>query len=241
MQIEQIQRHQFEEFTHAWDDYMAQYESTAIESIERLRSEQENEIFGLRQKHDYSPKKHNRSKKLTQYRTLENKHFQTKNYDGATYFKYLADELEEYERLTQHEKDEQRYGLNEAKLIKRQTTFMSNFLKRIQRDRDEQLSHRQQDSRILIQRNRNMLQDLNQRHILEYKKTVEFCKYALGNRAVKPGNGKLSSVAINHNNSMITASMMSANALNNQSRMSQGPSAIKARQRSLLGMMKPSM
>lgn len=65
-----------------------------------------------------------------------------------------------------------------------------------------------------------MLQDLNQRHVLEYKKTVEFCKYALGNRAAKPGNGKLSSVSTNHNKSLISASMMSANALHNQSRMS---------------------
>lgn len=60
---------------------------------------------------------------------------------------------------------------------------MSNFLKRIQRDRDEQLSHRQQDSKILIQRNKNMLQDLKQRHVLEYKKTVDFLKFALGNRS----------------------------------------------------------
>lgn len=79
-----------------------------------------------------------------------------------------------------------------------------------------------------------MLQDLNARHVLEYKKTVEFLKYALGNRAAKPGNGKLSSVTTNFNKSVISASMMSANALHNQSRMSSGPSAIKARQRSLM-------
>ena len=79
-----------------------------------------------------------------------------------------------------------------------------------------------------------MLQDLNQRHVQEYKKTVEFLKYALGNRAAKPGNGKLSSVTASHHKSVISASMMTANALHNQSRMSQGPSAIKARQRSLM-------
>jgi hypothetical protein len=38
-----------------------------------------------------------------------------------------------------------------------------------------------------------MLQDLQQKHVLEYKKTVEFLKYALGNRASKPGNGKIDS------------------------------------------------
>ena len=37
---------------------------------------------------------------------MEQKHFSTKNYDGATYFKYLADELEEFEKLTQLEKDQ---------------------------------------------------------------------------------------------------------------------------------------
>lgn len=121
---------------------MSQYEATALHSIERLKSEQENEIFMLRQQFDKFPQKFTGSKKLSQYRALENKHFTTKNYDGATYFKYLADELQEFEKLTQREKDEQNYERQEAQLIKKQTTFMTNFLKRIQRDRDEQLSHR---------------------------------------------------------------------------------------------------
>ena len=105
VQIEQIQRSQFQEFTDAWDDYMTQYEQTAIESIERLKSEQEAEIFALRNRFEHSPLKYVRSKKLTQYRALEQKHFSTKNYDGATYFKYLSDELEEFEKLTKQEKD----------------------------------------------------------------------------------------------------------------------------------------
>ena len=109
---------------------------------------------------------------------------------------------------------------------------MSNFLKRIQRDRDEQLSHRQQDSKILIQRNRNMLQDLKQRHVLEYKKTVDFLKFALGNRSA-PNK----TVAANaQNKSIISASMASASQMHNQSKMSMGPSGIKARQRSLIQM-----
>ena len=90
----------------AWDDYMQQYENTAIQSIERLRSEQESEIFSLRNHFINSPRKYNRSKKLTQYRAMEQKHFSTKNYDGATYFKYLADELEEFEKLTQNEREQ---------------------------------------------------------------------------------------------------------------------------------------
>ena len=107
--IEAIQRSQFQEFTNAWDDYMSQYESTALHSIERLKNDQENEIFMLRQQFENSPQRFARSKKLSQYRALENKHFTTKNYDGATYFKYLADELQEFEKLTQREKGEQSY------------------------------------------------------------------------------------------------------------------------------------
>lgn len=51
LQIEAIQRSQFEEFTNAWDEYMQSYEITAIESIERLKSEQDANIIGLRQQH----------------------------------------------------------------------------------------------------------------------------------------------------------------------------------------------
>ena len=140
---------------------MQQYEITAIDSIERLKQEQEGEIMALRERFELSDKKFARSKKLSQYRVMEKKHFSTKNYDGATYFKYLADELEEFERMAASEKQEQQYERQENHLLKKQATFMTNFLKRIQRDRDEQLSHRQQDSKVLIQRNRNMLQDLN--------------------------------------------------------------------------------
>ena len=46
--IEAIQRMQFEEFTRAWDDYMTQYEKTAYNSIQRLKAEQEGEIYQLR-------------------------------------------------------------------------------------------------------------------------------------------------------------------------------------------------
>ena len=46
--IEGIQRTQFEEFTQAWDDYMAQYEQAAFESIEKLKADHYQEILALR-------------------------------------------------------------------------------------------------------------------------------------------------------------------------------------------------
>lgn len=116
----------------------------------------------------------------------------------------------------------------EQQTLKKQAIFMSNFLKRIQRDRDEQLSHRQQDSKILIQRNRNMLQDLKQRHVIEYKKTVEFLKFALGHRSAPNQKAAMAKMSV------VSTSLANATHLHNQSRLSSGPSAIKVRQRSLM-------
>ena len=45
---------------------------------------------------------------MTQYRAFEKKNLATKNYDGATYFKYLADELEEFEKQTKLQCDDQK-------------------------------------------------------------------------------------------------------------------------------------
>ena len=163
--IEGIQRTQFEEFTQAWDDYMAQYEQAAFESIEKLKLDHYQEILALRASYGQSPKeKFTISKKLVQFRNMEKKSFIQKNYDGATYFKYLADELEQLEREAHQDKILERFEKQERIYRKKQETFMINFLRRVQRDRDEQLLHRQHDSKILIQRNKNMLRDMGKRH-----------------------------------------------------------------------------
>jgi len=43
------------------------------------------------------------------------------------------------------------------KLRAKQALTLQSLLKRIQRDREEQVKHRQQDSQRLIQRNKNLL------------------------------------------------------------------------------------
>ena len=40
---------------------------------------------------------------------MEQKTFSAKNYDGASYFKYLADELESFERMAEEEKRVEKY------------------------------------------------------------------------------------------------------------------------------------
>ena len=57
---------------------------------------------------------------------------------------------------------------------------MAALLKRIQRDRNEQLKHRQQDSQRLIQRNKNILNDLLNKQNAETKRTLDNLKQTLG-------------------------------------------------------------
>lgn len=64
----------------------------------------------------------------------------------------------------------------EAKLRHQQQLALAALLKRIQRDRNEQLKHRQQDSQRLIQRNKNILNDLLIKQNAETKRTLENLK-----------------------------------------------------------------
>jgi hypothetical protein len=58
-------------------------------------------------------------------------------------------------------------------------------LRRIQRDREEQVKHRQKDSTRLIQRNKNLLNDILEKQATEQRRTENFLKYALGKREEK--------------------------------------------------------
>mmetsp|Transcript_1454 Transcript_1454/g.2546 ORF Transcript_1454/g.2546 Transcript_1454/m.2546 type:complete len:125 (-) Transcript_1454:40-414(-) len=60
---------------------------------------------------------------------------------------------------------------------------LAALLKRIQRDRNEQLKHRQIDSQRLIQRNKNLLLDLLNKQNMETRRTTQFLRFALGARS----------------------------------------------------------
>lgn len=61
----------------------------------------------------------------------------------------------------------------EAKLKHSQQLALAALLKRIQRDRNEQLRHRQIDSQRLIQRNKNLRNDLLVKQKAEATRTIE--------------------------------------------------------------------
>jgi hypothetical protein len=66
--------------------------------------------------------------------------------------------------------DEQ-IGRSEERLRAKQQLALAALLKRIQRDRNEQLKHRQIDSQRLIQRNKNLLLDLLNKQNMETRRT----------------------------------------------------------------------
>lgn len=60
-----------------------------------------------------------------------------------------------------------------ANLKKQQVSVLNALLKRIQRDRNQQLRQRQRDSQTLIIKNRNIRNDLTHKHQEEVKRAVE--------------------------------------------------------------------
>jgi hypothetical protein len=86
-----------------------------------------------------------------------------KHYEEANAIKAKADRLEEIE---QQRREEEVTSIVEKKcsaLRKKHKMALQALLSRIQRDRDEQLKHRQLDSQRLIQRNKNLRNDLENR------------------------------------------------------------------------------
>ena len=72
--------------------------------------------------------------------------------------------MEVQERDAHYQKILESMQREETKLKTKQNAVLSTLQKRIQRDRDEQLAHRKTDSQTLIQRNKNVLIDIIERH-----------------------------------------------------------------------------
>ena len=120
------------------------------------------------------------SKDLLELRDKESKLVRVKRYEEAEKIKMKADLLEEFERNKLEAEMQTVLQKKEAKLRHTQQLTLAALLKRIQRDRNEQLKHRQQDSQRLIQRNKNILNDLLNKQTAETKRTLDHLKQTLG-------------------------------------------------------------
>lgn len=160
---------------------MSDYEATAYLSLEKLK---EKHMLEFQQFQDKIRKelraKMKFSRDLLEMRDKESKLVKMKRYEEAEKIKMKADLLEEFERNKLEAEMQAIIEKKEAKLRHSQQLALAALLKRIQRDRNEQLKHRQQDSQRLIQRNKNILNDLLNKQNSETKRTLDHLKQTLG-------------------------------------------------------------
>ena len=186
---------------------MSDYEATAYLSPEKLKEKhmlefqqfQEKIRKELRQKMKFS-------KDLLELRDREAKLVRMKRYDEAERIKMKADLLEEFERNKLEAEMQSVIEKKEAKLRHTQQLALAALLKRIQRDRNEQLKHRQQDSQRLIQRNKIILNDTLTKQNSETKKTLDHLKQTLSMTRMENAN-----VAANQRNTMKSRGALAAN------------------------------
>jgi len=160
---------------------MSDYEATAYLSLEKLKEKHMLEFQQFQDKIRRELRSRMKfSKDLLELRDKEAKLVRMKRYEEAEKVKMKADLLEEFERNKLEADMHAVVQKKEAKVRHQQQLALAALLKRIQRDRNEQLKHRQQDSQRLIQRNKNILNDLLNKQNAETKRTLDNLKQTLG-------------------------------------------------------------
>ncbi|OMJ74556.1 hypothetical protein SteCoe_26487 [Stentor coeruleus] len=179
--LEDAQNTQLEDFNKAWDSYMAEYEATAYKSLEKLKEKHIQEYQELMEKVTAeAQKKVKHSKELLGLRQKQQVLAKQKSYEEAEKIKAKADQLEEIEDEKNEVIVKKIIETKEKKLRQQQQMALAALLKRIQRDRNEQIKHREMDSSRLIMRNRNIVNSLVIKQNAEAKKTLQQVKENLG-------------------------------------------------------------
>eukprot|EP00929_Paragymnodinium_shiwhaense_P022188 TRINITY_DN1423_c0_g3_i1.p1 TRINITY_DN1423_c0_g3~~TRINITY_DN1423_c0_g3_i1.p1 ORF type:complete len:422 (+),score=132.17 TRINITY_DN1423_c0_g3_i1:118-1383(+) len=169
-EVEQAQKQQFLGFSAAWDKYMADYESTAYMSLERLKEQHASEFAMFQEKLRAQAKPCKYSRELLELRRKQEALAKLGKYEEAWRVKEAGDHLEEWELARSASLISDRARRQEQRLRQQQAKALAALLKRIQRDRGEQIRHRQQDSQRLIQRNKNLKVDLMKKQHLEFQR-----------------------------------------------------------------------
>jgi hypothetical protein len=179
--LEEAQNTQIEDFNKAWDAYMAEYEATAYKSLEKLKEKHIAEYQEFMEKITAeAQKKVKHSKELLALRQKQQTLAKQKNYEEAEKIKEKADQLEGVEDEKNETIVKRIIETKEKKLRQQQQAALAALLKRIQRDRSEQIKHREVDSNRLAMRNRNLVNGLILKQNAEAKKTLQQVKESLG-------------------------------------------------------------
>ena len=101
------------------------------------------------------------------------------NYYDADALKIKADEMEKVEMSRAAIESEIDMDKERSKLSSNHDKTLHALLRRVERDRREQLKHRQFDTQRLVQRNKNLIKDIFNRQAQEKRKTKKFLQWAL--------------------------------------------------------------
>lgn len=141
-----------------------EYEDAAQKSIKKVHKEQIKEVKEFKKIMNKDPTfKVVLSQDLIMLRNKIDKLISIGNYGEANNLKEKADQLEKVEYTKAAIESEMEVDKDLQKLILVHEKTIHAMLRRIERDRREQTKHRQEDTNRLLQRNKNLLRDINSR------------------------------------------------------------------------------
>jgi Ca2+-binding EF-hand superfamily protein len=173
-QVESAQTEQFIEFNKVWDSYMGDYEATALASLEKLKEKHISEVEDLNERlKSELAFTFKSSSQLLELRKKEVNLAKMKKYSEAEKIQMQADTLEQVEK---YNNERQIAEIIEKKILalrKQQQRGLTVLLKRIQKDRNQQLKNREHDSSKLVLKNKNLITELLAKHSTEAKNAIE--------------------------------------------------------------------
>lgn len=159
---------------------MMEYEMAAQKSMNQLAKQQDKELRQFRKAMEEDPNfKVVFSQDLIQLRNRIRKLISVGQYAEAKALKEKEEKLEKVELSRAAIESEMDIDKDRQKLVGQHEKVLQAMLRRIERDRREQLKHRQADTQRLIQRNKNLIKDIYNRQGNEKRKTKQFLSWAL--------------------------------------------------------------
>jgi hypothetical protein len=160
---------QFSDFNSSWDKYMEEYDSMAQMYIQQMTERHALVLleFQKQLRQELAGKPPKWSRELLEQRRKQHINARNKNYADAQKLKKVCDRIEEKEKKEMEQDQAIVFARREAKYRLQQQCELQALLKRIECRRKEHIKQRQQDSKRLLQRNRNV------QSVLESKQSVE--------------------------------------------------------------------
>ena len=172
---------QYAEFNAAWDKYMEEYDEMAQMYIQQMtqkhaekRAEFERDIV---ENVTRRPPKY--SRELLNWRKRQKLLAQQKNYAEAQKIKRLADKLEEKEAVKQTKVRKQKVAKIFMRFRAAQQKEMQALLCRIDGRRKGHMKQRNEDSKRLLQRNKNVQQVLESKQAIQLQRSGRSVKAIL--------------------------------------------------------------